>query len=138
MRPRPGIYVAEDHPAPAPVAPTARWMSEMFLEGFSRGVPPVALGSALSGAVSGTALTAACLECNADQILWMASQLRHEFGMSTTWIESGTLSTDKTIERLRSADLIVTTAFHSSEARKLGDEYGIPVVVVPAKPEGAR
>ena len=129
MRPRSGIYVAGESHLQETLAPAARWMSEMFLQGFSRGVPPVALGSTLSGAVSG-ALNAACVECNADQILWMAGQLRREFGLSTTWIESNALETDVTVERLKAADLIVTTAFHATEARKLGEQYGLPVVVV--------
>jgi DNA-binding transcriptional regulator YhcF (GntR family) len=129
MRPRSGIYVAGDSHVQETLAPAARWMSEMFLQGFSRGVPPVALGSTLSGAVSG-ALNAACVECNADHILWMAAQLRQEFGLSTSWIECGTFENEATIERLRAADMIVTTSFHAAEARKIGEQYGLPVVVV--------
>lgn len=130
-RARSGIYVADEAQPAAPLTPAAKWMSEMFLQGFARGVPPVALGSTLTGAVSGS-LTAACLECNADQILWLASQLRHEFGLSTTWIEAGAASTDTMIERLQASDFIVTTAFHAAEARKLGEEYELPVVVATA------
>jgi hypothetical protein len=36
------------------------------------------------------------------------------------------------VERLRASDLIVTTAFHATEARRLGEEYELPVVVVTA------
>ena len=130
-RARSGIYVADEVQPAAPLAPAAKWMSEMFLQGFARGVPPVALGSTLTGAVSGS-LTAACLECNADQILWIASQLRQEFGVSTMWIEAAATSTDTMIERLKATDFIVTTAFHAAEARKLGEEYDLPVVVATA------
>jgi DNA-binding GntR family transcriptional regulator len=129
MRPRSGIYVASDPHAPAQLPQNSRWMSEMFLQGFSRGVPPVALGNTLSSAMSAASLTAACVECNADQILWMATQLRHEFGMSTTWIEVGSLSAETIAERLRASNLIVTTSFHAADAYKLGEEFGLPVVV---------
>jgi len=131
MRPRSGIYVAGETLSSLHLAPAARWMSEMFLQGFARGVPPVALGSTLSGAVSG-ALSAACVECNADQILWIASQLRNEFGLSTSWIDTNALDTEATDERLRASDMIVTTAFHAADARKLGERYDLPVVVVTA------
>jgi DNA-binding transcriptional regulator YhcF (GntR family) len=131
MKPRSGIYVAGARNGASNLAPATRWMSEMFLQGFARGVPPVALGSTLSGAVSVT-LTAACLECNADHILWMATQLRHEYGLDTTWIETSALGTEAMAERLRAANFIVTTAFHAAEARRVGEEYKLPVVVVTA------
>jgi DNA-binding transcriptional regulator YhcF (GntR family) len=132
MKPRSGIYVAGDRQGAAALAPSTRWMSEMFLQGFARGVPPVDLANTLSGAVHAKSLTAACLECNADQILWMATQLRHEFGLNTSWIETGLLGTEVMVERLSAADFIVTTAFHSAEARRVGAEYELPVVVVTA------
>jgi hypothetical protein len=131
MRPRSGIYVAGDR-NPVQVAPAARWMSEMFLQGFARGVPPVSLGATLATAAATTTLTAACLECNADQILWLAAHLRYEFGLSTTWIESQSADNDTVTERLRSADFIVTTAFHAPEARQFSERFGIPVVVATA------
>lgn len=132
MRPRSGIYVAPDTVQPQQLPASARWISDMFLQGFARGVPPVALGPTLTSAVSGTPLTAACLECNADQILWMASQLRFEFGLSTTWVETGALETEAARERLQSSDLIVTTAFHVTEAKRIGEQFGIPVVIATA------
>lgn len=132
MKPRSGIYIAGERHGATPLAPSSRWMSEMFLQGFARGVPPVALGSTLSGAVSGKAMTAACLECNADHILWMAAQLRQEFGLDTTWVETTSLDSDVMIERLQAADFVVTTAFHAADARRIGTQYGIPVVVVTA------
>jgi hypothetical protein len=136
MRPRSGIYVAPDSQSPPVLPGPARWLSEMFLQGFSRGVPPARLGATLSGAMA-TDLTAACLECNADQILWMAGQLRNEFGLSTTWIETNSLESEATIDRLRGSDFIVTTSFHAALARKVGDEYGLPVVVVKASRDDA-
>ncbi len=132
MRPRSGIYVSVD-PHTAPQLPgAARWMSEMFLQGYARGVAPVALGHTLSSAMSAASLTAACLECNADQILWMARNLREEFGLSTTWLELGALGPEAIAERLSASDFIVTTTFHAAEARRLGAEYELPVIVVTA------
>ena len=78
----------------------------MFLHGFARGVPPKSLGSLLTCAVAQQPLTAACYECNADQILWMASQLRGEFGLSTTWVDT-TDQPEVAAERLKHADFIV-------------------------------
>jgi hypothetical protein len=137
MRPRSGIYVAGERQPARPLATTSRWMAEMFLQGFSRGVPPVELGPALASAVNPGALTAACLECNADQILWLASHLRNEFGLSTTWTDIGTLSEEGLAERIRAADVIVTTAFHAAEARVLGERYGVPVVIATTSRDAA-
>jgi hypothetical protein len=132
MRPRSGIYVAVD-PHTAPQLPgAARWMSELFLQGYSRGITPVSLGHTLTSAISAASLTAACVECNADQILWMARHLREEFGLSTTWIELGALGPEAIAERLHASDFIVTTTFHAAEARRLGAEHGLPVIVVTA------
>lgn len=129
MRPRSGIYVAGDRPGGNQLPPSSRWMAEMFLQGFARGVPPIALGPALVSAVNASSITAACLECNADQILWLASQLRSEFGLSTTWVDIGALTADALAERVQGANLIVTTTFHGAEARALGEEFGVPVVI---------
>lgn len=137
MRPRSGIYVAGERQASHQLGGTTRWMAEMFLQGFSRGVPPVALGPALASAVNPGALTAACLECNADQILWLASHLRNEFGLSTTWTDIDSLSEEALAERVRTADMIVTTAFHAPEARALGERFGIPVVIATASRDQA-
>jgi DNA-binding transcriptional regulator YhcF (GntR family) len=129
MRPRSGIYVAgERQPAPQ-VDASARWMSEMFLQGFEHGIPPVALGDTLSDAVRTTTLVAACLECNADQVLWLTSQLSEEFGLETTWVDDAALGTEETAAKLASADLIVTTSFHAADARRLGQKHDVPVVV---------
>lgn len=136
MRPRSGIYVAPDPQAAVVIPSGARWMSEMFLQGFARGVPPNALGPMLTCAVSSQPLTAACLECNADQILWMASQLRNEFGLSTTWVETGELESQTAVDRLRASHFIVTTSFHAAEARRVGEQYGLPVVVATAGRDG--
>jgi hypothetical protein len=132
MRTRSGIYVSAGQQSTAQLPGSARWMSEMFLQGLARGVPPVSLGQTLTSAISAASLTAACVECNADQILWMAHQLRGEFGLSTTWIELGALSPEIIDERLTTADLIVTTAFHAAEARQLGEKHSLPVIVVTA------
>ena len=136
MRPRSGIYVAPAPQAASNVPAGARWMSEMFLQGFARGVAPNALGTMLTCAVASKPLTAACLECNADQILWMASQLRNEFGLSTTWIETSELSGDAIAERLNASDFIVTTSFHAADAHRLGAQYNRPVVVATAGRDG--
>lgn len=132
MRPRSGIYVADAPHDNTQLSGSSRWMSEMFLQGFARGVPPVALGATLDSVMSAASFTAACVECNADQILWMAHQLRHEFGLSTTWIELGVLPAETIAERLAASHLIVTTSFHAAEARRLGETHGLPVVVVTA------
>lgn len=132
MRPRSGIYVAGEQQAAPQVDASARWMSEMFLQGFEHGIPPVALGETLTDAVRATTLTAACIECNADQILWLTSQLGEEFGLETMWIDDAALGTEETAAKLASANLIVTTSFHAAAARKLGEKLGLPVVVATA------
>lgn len=135
MRPRSGIYVAAESQPAAQLPPSGRWMSEMFLQGFARGVNPVSLGPTLASAINAAPLTAACIECNGDQILWMAAQLREEFGLATVWIEPD-MPQGEITERIRACDLIVTTTFHAQEARKLGDQFQKPVVVATAGRDG--
>jgi DNA-binding transcriptional regulator YhcF (GntR family) len=138
MRPRSGIYVAGDTNAAPRIDPSARWMSDIFLQGFAHGVPPVSLGSTLADAVRATTLVAACLECNADQMLWLSSQLREEFGIDANLIDESTLDTEAAAARLAESHLIVTTAFHAGAARALGEQFGLPVVVATAGPDGSQ
>jgi len=135
MRPRSGIYVAAEPQTTANLPPSARWISEMFLQGFARGVAPVSLGTTLSSAIHAAPLTAVCIECNGDQILWMAAQLRQEFGLSTVWVEPD-MPPSNIAQPLRACDLIVTTTFHAQEARRLGDQFQKPVVVATAGRDG--
>jgi hypothetical protein len=129
MRPRSGIYIAASEQAAPQVEASARWLSEVFLQGFDNGVPPVSLGALLTDAVRSATLIAVCVECNADQMLWLASQLRDEFGIDSIWIEDSALETSETAERLASAHLIVTTTFHAPQTRRLGKQHGLPVVI---------
>ena len=58
MRPRSGIYVAGEPQSAPQIDASARWMSEMFLQGFEHGIPPIALGETLTDAVrAGPAIT---------------------------------------------------------------------------------
>jgi hypothetical protein len=66
----------------------------------------------------------------------MASQLRNEFSLATTWIEMSELTGDRFADRLQASDFIVTTSFHAADARRLGAEYGLPVVIATAARDG--
>ncbi|MEO6876845.1 MAG: GntR family transcriptional regulator [Gemmatimonadaceae bacterium] len=130
MRPRSGIYVAAAarHSLGRPTK--SQWILDMFIEGFNRGVPPVALGEKLSGVLTARTLSAVCIECNTDSALAITLQLHDDFGIAATWVDMASLHDEDARERIQNADLVLTTHFHVADVRGVAQEFDRPLVLV--------
>ncbi|MEJ7810741.1 MAG: winged helix-turn-helix domain-containing protein [Gemmatimonadaceae bacterium] len=120
----------------------AEWVVDALLAGVMRGTPALALGDTLHRAVGTLRLRVACLECNDDQIDALCAELRADYGLDACGVEidplrddTARLAGDEGAEppaALRRADLLVTTPFHASEVKVIGERLGKPwLVAVP-------
>jgi hypothetical protein len=130
MRPRSGIYVAAAARQSLYRPAKSQWILDMFIEGFNRGVAPVDLGAMLSGVLTAKSRSAICIECNTDGALAITLQVRDDYGIPATWIDVSLLHEEDTRERIRNADLVLTTNFHVAEVRGVVEELEVPLVLV--------
>lgn len=131
LRPRSGFYVGGGGRGSRETLPDfARWVVDAFDQASNLDVPPVDLAERLSACISAGHLTAACVECNDDQLHGLACELALDYGFQTcTVLLSGAEDTAGR-DALAGADLLVTTPFHSTEVRRIGRQLGKPCVVV--------
>lgn len=130
MRPRSGIYVADAIRRTPNRSAESRWILDMFVEGFNRGAAPAELSGILATALNAGHRSAVCVECNSDGALAITAQIRDDFGVSATWIDVAALHDGESRERMREADLVLTTHFHAAEVRPIAEELERPFVIV--------
>ncbi|HYW32218.1 MAG TPA: GntR family transcriptional regulator [Gemmatimonas sp.] len=123
-----GFFVATDG-AVAP-APTVEWMVEVFVAGLTRGIHAPDLPEHVRRAMEGARLRAACIECNADQQVWLCRELEEDYGITGTAIDVASLRDDAPPVAMRHADLVVTTRSHEADVRAMAAQLGKPLVVV--------
>jgi DNA-binding transcriptional regulator YhcF (GntR family) len=134
LRPRSGFYVARDNRRHS-LAAFARWTIDVLLEAAERGVPPVAFADHLRASLESRRLSAACLECNDDQRYGLAEELRLDYGFTTIQVPLEETVAGSIPAALHDVDLLVTTAFHAAEVRRLGRDLGKPAVAITIRPE---
>lgn len=131
IRPRAGIFVAAGYAVDGERRRrTADWMVDLLVEGWDRGVTAREIPERLRQALETLPLRAACVECNHDQIASLAGELRDDYGIDATGIDTFTLlAGEAPPELVRQADLIVTTPFHIVEVEPVATALGKPWIV---------
>ncbi|HEV2132610.1 MAG TPA: GntR family transcriptional regulator [Longimicrobiaceae bacterium] len=145
VRTRSGVYVARQERLGGEVqAEMARWMASVLTEAWKRRIPVPVLSERFRRSVTTVRLRCACVESTEDAMTAMCAELRDEFGLdahpvhSRTLAESGSdvsAATHQLPAALRDADLIVTSTFNASPARRVAEQLGKKLVVVTADPE---
>jgi GntR family transcriptional regulator len=129
-------FVAEERPATGALTPTAEWLVEVFAGALARGVPAPGFPEHARRSVETLRLRAACVECNGDQLVWLCRELQEDYGLVAAEVDVATLrDADAVPPALRSADLLVTTAFHVQEVQDTAERLGKPVVVATVRPD---
>ena len=129
-------YVAEARPAAGALAPTAEWLVEVFAGALARGVPAPDFPEHARRSMETLRMRVACVECNADQMTWLCRELQEDFGLVAAEVDVEALDdADVAPPAVRSADLLVTTAFHADAVRRVADRLGKPVVVATIRPD---
>lgn len=136
LRPRSGFYVAGNgngrHPA---LSAFARWAVDTFIEASDRDVRPIDLAEELRACLSSRRFSAACVECNEDQMHGMAEELRLDYGFTTHTVPLDRVNDADARTVLEGVDALVTTSFHAAEVRRLARELGKPSIAVAIRPE---
>lgn len=131
IRPRAGIFVpAADAVQRQLRRRTADWMVDLLLEGWGRGMTALEFPEQVRQSLETRRLSAACIECNHDQIASLAGELHDDYGISASGVDTFALMPGGELpEVVRQADLLVTTPFHIIEVEPVATSLRKPWIV---------
>ena len=113
------------------LAPTTEWLVDVLAGSLSRGVRVPEFAEHARRSVETLRLRAACLECKADQLLWLCRELQDDYGIAASAVDTGALQgSDDLPVAVGSADLLLTTPSHESEVRPIAERLDRPLIVV--------
>lgn len=132
LRPRSGAYVTPPHPLGESVLPdVGAWVIGMLIQARSRGLAPREIPIYLQRVLDTRRIRAACIECNADQLDLLCSELKSDFGFETHAVMTEDMERADAVVH---GDVLVTTVFHSAEVQALARRLGKPCVSVTLNP----
>jgi DNA-binding transcriptional regulator YhcF (GntR family) len=111
------------------------WMVETIELALKQGIQIPRLAEHVRRSLETVRLNAACIECNTDQLEWMCGELHDDYGIHSTPMEVSDLSTSQSRAALQRADILVTTAAHTSEIQRAAREVDRPCVIVTLRNE---
>jgi hypothetical protein len=131
LRPRSGVYVAIAPAGPTGILPQmGDWITAVFLQARSWGMPPVACHDRLRRCIETVRLRVACVESNEDQISWFVHESQSDYGVDAFGLDLDTIDAGEVTRRIRGADLIITTAFHAELVESVARAERTPVVLL--------
>lgn len=133
MRPRSGIYVAKGDPSERAVLPQlATWVVDVLVQSVGRGIPPSEFPDRVRRCIETLRLRAACIECNADQMHAICSELGSDYGLESDPVDLDKLNDGDhaALNSIRNADLLVTTNSHAADVQRYATRFGRPSVMV--------
>jgi DNA-binding transcriptional regulator YhcF (GntR family) len=114
---------------------SSEWTVEILERALTQGVHAPQLAEHVRRSLETVRLTAACIECNIDQLEWMCGELHEDYGILSTPMEVNRLGASESRDALRRADLVVTTTAHASEVRRAAREVDRACVIVTLRRE---
>lgn len=124
------FFVAADAEGGETLVPTAEWLVDVLAGSLARGLRVPDFAEHARRSVETLRLRAGCIECNTDQLVWLARELQEDFGIAPTTFELETLRRDDELpSALRSMDLLLTSASHEEEVRPVAERLGRPLIV---------
>jgi DNA-binding transcriptional regulator YhcF (GntR family) len=148
MRGRPGVYVAQQERLGGElVGETAAWLAGVLGEARRRRISLSDFPDFVRSCTGRVRLRCACVESNADASTSICLEIEEEFGLEAVEVDAGSLlpalagePLDPALlpDQLRSADLIVTTAFHAADVRRAAEALDTPFALVTMPEEMSR
>jgi len=139
LRPRSGAYVLPPHPTGGSALPDlGYWLVTMLMQARSRGLPPREVSEYARRCLETRRVRAACIECNADQLHLLCSELAGDHGFIAESTEVRELSADEPPLSIRRADVLVTTLFHANVVQKVAERLGKAWIAVSLRREVMR
>ncbi len=135
IRPRGGIYAGRPAPAPRPdeAHPLSDRIADFVVDELGDGSPLGAVAERLRHCLDTTGLSAACIECNQDQLDYLCDELQTGFGLESAPVEVDHLRRGPPFA-VRRAQLLVSTTFHAGEVRRCAARLGKACVIVTIDP----
>jgi DNA-binding transcriptional regulator YhcF (GntR family) len=130
-----GFFVAGLPSMSEPQGASSDWLVETIELALRQGIQIPQLAEHVRRSLETVRLSAACIECNTDQLEWMCGELHDDYGIHSTPMEVGALATPDSRAALQRADLLVTTAAHTSDVQRAAREADRPCVIVTLRRE---
>jgi PAS domain S-box-containing protein len=143
-RSRSGIFVApQGRVGSEPVGETARWMAQVLVQAFAHQIKIPHLSTLVQRLTASVPVQCVCVESTDDMLTALCSEVRH-FGIQSSPLPvdqlpctdaAGLVREEEVRLPLRAADLLVTTAPHAPQLRRVAEALAKPLVVVTIHPE---
>jgi DNA-binding transcriptional regulator YhcF (GntR family) len=136
LRPRSGAYVIDKRTQPIEEQPhMSAWLVDIMLQAREHGLRPRSLADFVRRGADARRIHAACIECNADQLHLLCSELSDDYGFYPESTPLHALRGGQIPTAVRDAAVLITTAFHADEVRRLATKLGKPMIAVTLRPE---
>ena len=141
IRGRSGVYVADASSARmSALDDQARWLANVLTDGWARRVTFAELHNSIKRATTHR-LRCVCVESTRDHLVAMSSELSADFGFTVKPIcfnaagtEVATADAHRIEAEIRSADVMITTAFHANAMRAIAETAGKPMIAICINP----
>ena len=139
LRPRGGIYVAEQPGGAAGLPPLPQsWIVQVLTDGVSRELPLPDLHEWLRRCVETLRLRAVVVATTSDQLAGLCRELHDDYGLEASGVAGQELELEEGADLpvdVRRADLLVTTDAHAQRVRALAEALGKPCVAIAVRPD---
>lgn len=133
LRARSGAFVARPSALTGPIS-SRDWVVDALIEARRRGIRPRDAATVISQATTSGRLRALVVDGNRDQLWSVSQELESDYGIATECIDLDDVrsqqSSSAILRAVETADLVVTTAYHSRAVRALVRNAAIPVCAV--------
>lgn len=131
LRPRSGVYVAVS-PAGLVAGDTriGDWLVGVLLQARTWGIPPVGCAERIDWCLRTQRLRAACVESNEDQISWLVHESQADYGLDAFGVDLDAVDTPALAREIRSADVVISTAFHGEMLESVARAERKPIVLL--------
>jgi DNA-binding transcriptional regulator YhcF (GntR family) len=139
LRERSGAYVVPPHPSFGEGLPfLGRWLITTLVQARTRGLAPCQVSELVRRCFETRHVRAACLECNADQLDLLCTELTDDHGYITDGALIDELDVRDPPLAVRRADVLVTTVFHADKVGRIARALGKPWIAVVLRPDVMR
>jgi DNA-binding transcriptional regulator YhcF (GntR family) len=111
------------------------WLVEMMESALRQEIRIPQVAEHVRRSLETVRLNAACIECNTDQLEWMCGELHDDYGIHSIPMELSALTGPDSRTALQRADLLVTTAAHTSDVQRAAREVDRPCVIITLRRE---
>jgi DNA-binding transcriptional regulator YhcF (GntR family) len=135
IHPRGGVYAGckPDRVRSGSLAGFGHRLVDLAVDQLAAGDSIAAIGERLRRCLDTRGLRVACIECNDDQLDFLAEELRTGFSLESTAVEIGRPHGEPPLA-VRQADLLLSTTFHAGEVRRWAARLGKPCVIATLDP----